>query len=117
MLGRHPLATTYAHPAERRRTRSDRASAPSTVCVLAFALGMIIGVLAVITYAYVWEPSQTTTTAPVTYLSSVGTIADGGNVQIYVWSDPDSHRDYLVPVYKDSVGGMCERNLEVIPVG
>lgn len=98
-----------------RRTRDNRA-VPSTILALVFSVVLIAIVISVAACMNVWKSGRRETTAPVTYLSSAGTIADGGNVQVYVWTDPDSHRDYLIPVYKDSVGGLCERNLEVVSV-
>lgn len=98
-----------------RRTRDNRV-VPSTIWVLVFSVVLIAIVISVAVCMNAWKSGRRETTAPVTYLSSAGTIANGGNVQVYVWTDPDSHRDYLIPVYKDSVGGLCERNLEVVPV-
>ena len=84
-------------------------SVPLLPMTLMLTLGLVFGVLAMVVYTYVWVPAQTETTAPVTFFSSFGTIGERGNVQIYTWTDPDSGRDYLVPVYGDVVGGMCPR--------
>lgn len=85
-------------------------SVPLGVYVASVAIGILIGVLVMVSYAY-WHEHQTKTTAPVTYFSAVGTIGDGGNIHIYTWSDPDSGRTYFVT----DRGGICERNLEVLP--
>lgn len=78
--------------------------------VMALVIGVLVGLLAMVSYAY-WYDNQTHTTAPVTYFSAIGTIGDGGNIHIYTWSDPDSGRTYLVT----DRGGICERNLEALP--
>ena len=97
-----------------RRVPSPRGeSVPSAPVVLLLALGFALGLLAAVVYVYVYTPAQTSTTAPVTYAGSVGTMDDGGNVQIYSWTDPKTNREYLVPVYGDAVGGMCERRTGV----
>ena len=75
---------------------------------------IVIAVLAGIGTFYTWDRNKGLSLglAVITLLAgAVGTIGDGGNIHIYTWSDPDSGRTYFVT----DRGGICERNLEVLP--
>lgn len=80
-----------------RRTESN---GMSWFYALIIAILVIAGMLIYITY-------KEHTSAPVQFFSAVGTVNDGGDIRIYVWTDPDSQRTYLIT----DRGGICERNL------
>lgn len=103
--------TRYYDASGRRVPDPRDGMVPASSCVLALIIGMLVGALILLTCVYVVGPSTTHTTADVTYISSFGTIGDHGDVQVYSWTDDDG-KEYLVPVYGSTVGGICRRGDE-----
>ena len=94
----------------RRPTPRTQRTVPNPFAV--FLLTAIITAFLTVMAYHVYLNRRTVqhTTAPVSFFGAVGTVQDGGDIRIYIWTDPDSGRSYLIT----DRGGICERNLEVI---